>query len=97
MLTIKGNSPISISSARKVILVPKESKREPAMRFSKELVDAVLEMWASGIETKIITAKFGLKPHAVASCIVWEARKRGDPRAIVRNPRSIGVSRHRKW
>ena len=56
------------------------------------LENTILDLWAGGMQGPSIAIKFGLKTAHVGY-VMEKARKRGDPRAVVRIPASIGVTR----
>lgn len=60
------------------------------------LVNKALDMWASGVPTIEIARATGFTKTAVAAHIIPGARKKGDPRAVIRNANSIGISRNKK-
>lgn len=54
--------------------------------------NAILDSWADGMQGPSIAVKFGIKTARVGR-VIEAARRWSDPRAVVRIPASIGVTR----
>jgi hypothetical protein len=50
-------------------------------------------MWALGICGSVIAKKFGIPTYAVGRRVAWW-RKKGDPRALVRNHKTCGRKKY---
>jgi hypothetical protein len=62
------------------------------VRIWTDLENAILESWAAGNQGPCIAKNLGIKTTRVGH-VIESARYWGDPRAVVRIPNSIGVTR----
>lgn len=72
--------------------VPSSRRGRWTRRWSAADKNAILDLWASGMRGPTIAAQFSIKTAQVGY-VIEKARKRSDPRAVVRLPNSIGVTR----
>lgn len=63
------------------------------MRPLDAVENRALDLWAQGMMAKEIAQIVGQKLTWVSSWLVPMARKRGDPRAVIRNPKSVARGR----
>jgi hypothetical protein len=56
--------------------------------------EAVLNMWAMGLPSKVIAEALDLSDSAYARCVVRRARRRGDPRAVRRIGTPLDLEPH---
>lgn len=73
----------AIGDSRAAKHIKLDIKNERKKRFDH---DAILDLWAKGIDGPEIGRRLGLTRATTASGIVALYRKKGDPRAVVRNP-----------
>ena len=78
---------VGIVSAPKI---PSKKVKAPAVNVPPEIVDKVLDLWRAGVSGVEIARELRLTPQKVSAHIIPKARECGDPRAVVRNPRSFG-------
>jgi hypothetical protein len=71
-----------------------EREATPAERAMWSKRDnAILDGWASGISGPELAERFGVTPAVIGVSVVVKARRKGDPRAVVRNPKLHGQNR----
>jgi hypothetical protein len=61
-----------------------------------DIENEILDRWAKGESGPSIAAALGVTRPYVSANVVWHARLLGDPRAVVRCPNSIGITRNKK-
>jgi len=69
------------------------STRDLSPTELKKLENDVLDLWAAGLTGPEIAFKFKIRVSQVGAQIIPRARRRGDPRAVIRNPDSFGNRR----
>ena len=74
---------------------PPKSRRTEAWFRSRctDLQNAALDMWAKGLPGPVIARALGATPAFVGAHTVVRARKRGDPRAAIRDPVNHGKTK----
>lgn len=84
------------------ISLPKNEEPAPLLKSTRslspaerhELREQILNMWVKGVPGREIARTLGVTVNWVSANVVPKARRQGDPRAVIRIPNSIGVSRN---
>lgn len=84
LLKIKRRSPVQVYPK------PAREPRRAERRAWSDRENAALDAWAAGENGVAIARRLGMSHAQVAARLVPNARKRGDPRAVVRNQKKFG-------
>jgi len=82
-----------VRSVPKRVLTAGRSTSNMSKKMRADLDNQALDMWAAGLPAHEIAAKLDLKINYIAAALMPRARRKGDPRAVVRNPETYGTLR----